>query len=49
MIVESALLYTVVIVVLLVFEVRNQGAAAYVEELAIAIRVRLICFPFYLP
>ncbi|KAK0488144.1 hypothetical protein EDD18DRAFT_644796 [Armillaria luteobubalina] len=38
MLVESALLYSAVIVVLLVFEVRNQGAAAYVEELAIAMR-----------
>ncbi|KAK0221208.1 hypothetical protein EDD85DRAFT_941590 [Armillaria nabsnona] len=38
MLVESALLYSAVIVILLVFEVRNQGAAAYVEEFAIAIR-----------
>ncbi|PBK90554.1 hypothetical protein ARMGADRAFT_1111903 [Armillaria gallica] len=38
MLVESALLYSAVIVVLLVFEVRNETSGAYVEEVAIAIR-----------
>ncbi|PBK90383.1 hypothetical protein ARMGADRAFT_1014557 [Armillaria gallica] len=38
MLVESALLYSAVIIVLLVFEARNEGTAVYVAELAIAIR-----------
>ncbi|KAK0475987.1 hypothetical protein EDD18DRAFT_1385585 [Armillaria luteobubalina] len=38
MLVESALLYSVVLVVLLVFEARNEVAAAYIGELAIAMR-----------
>ncbi len=41
MLVESASLYTVVLVVLLVFEVRNEVHGVYIQELAIAIRVRL--------
>ncbi|SJL14003.1 uncharacterized protein ARMOST_17455 [Armillaria ostoyae] len=36
--VESASLYSAIIVVLLVFEVRNEGAGAYIEEFAIAMR-----------
>lgn len=40
MLVESASLYSAVIVVLLVFEVRDEVAGAYIEEFAIAIRVR---------
>ncbi|KAK0209533.1 hypothetical protein IW262DRAFT_1302244 [Armillaria fumosa] len=38
LLVESALLYSVVIVVLLVFEARNEAAANYIEALAIAMR-----------
>ncbi|KAK0209529.1 hypothetical protein IW262DRAFT_511807 [Armillaria fumosa] len=38
MLVESALLYSMVIVVLLVFEARNETAANYIESLAIAMR-----------
>ncbi|KAK0495212.1 hypothetical protein EDD18DRAFT_266414 [Armillaria luteobubalina] len=38
MLVESALLYSAVIVVLLVFEARNEVATLYVEDLAIAMR-----------
>ncbi|KAK0222646.1 hypothetical protein EDD85DRAFT_796178 [Armillaria nabsnona] len=38
MLVESASLYSAVIVVLLVFEVRDEVAGAYIEEFAIAIR-----------
>ncbi|SJL14001.1 uncharacterized protein ARMOST_17453 [Armillaria ostoyae] len=38
MLVESALLYSAVIVVLLVFEVRNEASGAYIEEIAIAMR-----------
>ncbi|KAK0493429.1 hypothetical protein EDD18DRAFT_1108207 [Armillaria luteobubalina] len=38
MLVESALLYSVVLVVLLVFEARNERAAVYIEDLAIAMR-----------
>ncbi len=37
--VESASLYSAIIVVLLVFEVRKEGAGAYIEEFAIAMRV----------
>ncbi len=48
MLVESASLYSAVIVVLLVFEVRNEAAGIYVEELAIAMRVCPICFVFFL-
>ncbi len=47
MLVESALLYSAVIVVLLVFEVRNETSGAYVEEVAIAIRVRLTRFDIF--
>ncbi len=39
MLVESASLYSAVIVVLLVFEVRSDAAEIYIEELAIATRV----------
>ncbi|KAK0466520.1 hypothetical protein IW261DRAFT_1683756 [Armillaria novae-zelandiae] len=38
MLVESAALYSAVIVALLVFEVRDEVAGAYIEEFAIAIR-----------
>ncbi|KAK0221173.1 hypothetical protein EDD85DRAFT_263234 [Armillaria nabsnona] len=38
MLVESASLYSVMIVVLLVFQVRNEVTGGYVEELAIAMR-----------
>ncbi|KAK0221178.1 hypothetical protein EDD85DRAFT_263324 [Armillaria nabsnona] len=38
MLVESAFLYSVVLVVLLVFEVRNEVAGIYIEDLAIAMR-----------
>ncbi|PBK90569.1 hypothetical protein ARMGADRAFT_1166899 [Armillaria gallica] len=38
LLVESASLYSAVIVVLLVFEVRDEVAGAYIEEFAIAIR-----------
>ncbi|PBK90390.1 hypothetical protein ARMGADRAFT_1082671 [Armillaria gallica] len=38
MLVESALLYSAVIIVVLVFEIRNEVTAAYVQELAIAMR-----------
>ncbi|KAK0196243.1 hypothetical protein F5146DRAFT_1176520 [Armillaria mellea] len=38
MLVESASLYSSVIVVLLVFEVRNEAVGAYIEEFAIAMR-----------
>ncbi|KAK0221132.1 hypothetical protein EDD85DRAFT_796529 [Armillaria nabsnona] len=38
MLVESASLYSAVIIVLLVFEVRDEIAGAYIEEFAIAIR-----------
>ncbi len=48
MLVESALLYSAVIIVVLVFEVRNEVTAGYVQELAIAMRVRLVHFHFYL-
>ncbi len=48
MLVESAFLYSAVLVVLLVFEVRNEVAGIYIEDLAIATRVRLICFDFLL-
>ncbi|KAK0209505.1 hypothetical protein IW262DRAFT_1417164 [Armillaria fumosa] len=46
MLVESALLYSAVLVVLLVFEARNQVAAIYIEDLANAMRVskfNLLC------
>ncbi len=39
MLVESASLYSAVIVVLLVFEVRSDAAEIYIEELAVATRV----------
>ncbi len=39
MLVESASFYSVVIVILLVFEVRNEVAGVYIEEFAIATRV----------
>ncbi len=39
MLIESALLYSTVIVTLLVFEVRNEIAGVYISELAIAMRV----------
>ncbi|KAK0209502.1 hypothetical protein IW262DRAFT_1417145 [Armillaria fumosa] len=38
MLVESAFLYSAVLVVLLVFEVRNEVAGVYIEDLAIATR-----------
>ncbi|KAK0196239.1 hypothetical protein F5146DRAFT_1133737 [Armillaria mellea] len=38
MLVESAFLYSAMIVILLVFEVRNETSGAYVEEVAIEIR-----------
>ncbi|PBK59204.1 hypothetical protein ARMSODRAFT_1027623 [Armillaria solidipes] len=38
MLVESALLYSAVIIVVLVFEVHNEVTAVYVQELAIAMR-----------
>ncbi|KAK0471637.1 hypothetical protein IW261DRAFT_1511586 [Armillaria novae-zelandiae] len=38
MLVESAALYSAVVTVLLVFEVRNEVAGAYIEEFSIAIR-----------
>ena len=44
MLVESASLYSAVIVVLLVFEVRDEVAGAYIKEFAIAIRVRTTSF-----
>ncbi len=47
MLVESALLYSAVIIVVLVFEIRNEVTAAYVQELAIVMRVRLVHFHFY--
>ncbi len=48
MLVESASLYSAVIVVLLVFEGRNEVAGVCIEDLAIAMRVRLLCFDFLL-
>ncbi|KAK0221110.1 hypothetical protein EDD85DRAFT_941538 [Armillaria nabsnona] len=36
--VESASLYSAIIAVLLVFEVRNEGAGTYIEEFAVAMR-----------
>ncbi len=48
MLVESASLYSAVIVVLVVFEARNEIAGEYIEELAIAIRVCQIWFIFFL-
>ncbi|KAK0466516.1 hypothetical protein IW261DRAFT_1346629, partial [Armillaria novae-zelandiae] len=39
--VESALLYSAVMVVLLVFEARNEIAAYYIEVLAVAMRVSI--------
>ncbi|KAK0221115.1 hypothetical protein EDD85DRAFT_960273 [Armillaria nabsnona] len=36
--VESAALYSAVVVVLLVFEIRNEAVVVYIQELAIAIR-----------
>ncbi|PBK62492.1 hypothetical protein ARMSODRAFT_1024902 [Armillaria solidipes] len=38
MLVESASLYSTVIVVLLVFEARNKVAGSYIEDLAVAMR-----------
>ncbi|KAK0448983.1 uncharacterized protein EV420DRAFT_836893 [Desarmillaria tabescens] len=38
MLVESASIYSVVIVILVVFEVHNEGVGAYIEVLAIAMR-----------
>ncbi len=40
--VESASLYSAMIIVLLVFEARNDTAGMYVEALAIAMRVRFV-------
>ncbi len=48
MLVESASLYSAVIIVLLVFEVRDEVAGAYIEEFAIAIRVRPTHFVFFI-
>ncbi len=48
MLVESTSLYSVVIVVLVVFEARNEVAGVCIEDLAIAMRVRLLCFNFLL-
>ncbi len=47
MLVESASFYSSVIVVLLVFEVRNAATGAYIEEFAIAMRVSAFN-PFWL-
>ncbi len=41
MLVESAALYSAVIVVLVVFEVRSEAAEIYIEEFAIAMRVSI--------
>ncbi len=46
MLVESAALYSAVLVIILVLDVRNELAGGYVEEVAIAIRVRLTFFNF---
>ncbi len=48
MLVESALLYSAMIVALLVLEVHNEIAAVYAKELASTIRVCLIRFQVYL-
>ncbi len=47
MLVESASLYSVVIVVLLVLQVRNDGAGKYVEVFGITMRVCITCFYFF--
>ncbi len=47
MLVESASLYSAVLVVLVVLEARNELTANYVEDLASAIRVCLPCFVFF--
>ncbi len=47
MLVESALLYSATIAILLVLQVHNDGAGLYVEVVAIVIRVCLICFDFF--
>ncbi len=47
MLVESALLYSAVIVVLLVFEARNETFGNYAQEVAIAMRVRLTRFDLF--
>ncbi len=39
MLVESTALYSAVIVVLVVFEVRSEASEIYIEEFAIAMRV----------
>ncbi len=46
--VESAALYSAVVVVLLVFEIRNEAVVVYIQELAIAIRVCLTGFNIFL-
>ncbi len=50
MLVESASFYSAVIVILLVFEVRNEVAGVYIEEFAIATRVSTTnLFHLFLP
>ncbi len=44
MLVESAAVYSVVLVILLVLEVRNELVGGYIQEVAIALRVRLTFF-----
>ncbi len=44
LLVESAALYSVVLVIVLVLEVRNELAGGYVQEVAAAVRVRLTLF-----
>ncbi len=45
MLVESASLYSVVLVVLLVFEARDEITGDYIEDLAVAMRVSFVYVP----
>ncbi len=47
MLVESASIYSAVLVVVVVLEARKELAGSYIEDLAIIIRVRPTCFDFF--